>query len=33
LIQRPTASPFEGFAQSTNGHTVITALAELLDEG
>jgi putative hydrolase of the HAD superfamily len=33
LIQRPTASPFEGFAPSTNGHAVITALAELLDEG
>jgi putative hydrolase of the HAD superfamily len=33
LIQRPTASPFEGFAPSTNGHTVITGLAELLDEG
>src|SRR5262245_36336384 len=32
LIQRPTASPFEGFAPSTNGHTVITGLAELLDE-
>ena len=33
LIQRPAASPFEGFAPSTNGHIVITALAELLDEG
>jgi putative hydrolase of the HAD superfamily len=32
LIQRPAASPFEGFAPSTNGHTVITELAELLDE-
>jgi FMN phosphatase YigB (HAD superfamily) len=32
LIQRPAASPFEGFAQTTNGHTVITALTELLDE-
>src|SRR3954451_7125829 len=31
LIQRPTATPFEGFAPSTNGHTVITGLAELLD--
>jgi len=33
LIQRPTATPFEGFAPSTNGHTVITGLAELLDAG
>jgi HAD superfamily hydrolase (TIGR01509 family) len=33
LIQRPTATPFEGFAPSTNGHTVIHGLAELLDEG
>ncbi|HEX3300871.1 MAG TPA: HAD family hydrolase [Actinomycetota bacterium] len=33
LIQRPTASPFEGFAPTTNGHTVITGLAELLDAG
>ncbi len=33
LIQRPIATPFEGFAPSTNGHTVITGLAELLDEG
>jgi HAD superfamily hydrolase (TIGR01509 family) len=32
LIQRPTATPFEGFAPTTNGHTVITGLAELLDE-
>jgi putative hydrolase of the HAD superfamily len=32
LIPRPAASPFEGFAQTTNGHTVITALTELLDE-
>jgi putative hydrolase of the HAD superfamily len=32
LIQRPAASPFEGFAPSTNGHTVITELAELLEE-
>jgi HAD superfamily hydrolase (TIGR01509 family) len=31
LIQRPTASPFEGFGPSSNGHTVITALRELLD--
>lgn len=31
LIQRPTASPFEGFAPSTNGHTLITGLDELLD--
>jgi FMN phosphatase YigB (HAD superfamily) len=31
LIQRPTATPFEGFAPSTNGHAVITGLAELLD--
>jgi len=31
LIQRPTASPFEGFAPSTNGHTVITGLPELFD--
>ncbi len=31
LIQRPTATPFEGFAPTTNGHTVITGLAELLD--
>ena len=33
LIQRPIATPFEGFAPSTNGHTVITGLAELLDAG
>jgi len=33
LIQRPTATPFEGFAPTTNGHTVITGLAELLDAG
>src|SRR3954447_11085654 len=32
LIQRPTATPFEGFAPSTNGHRVIHSLAELLDE-
>jgi FMN phosphatase YigB (HAD superfamily) len=32
LIQRPTATPFEGFAPTTNGHAVITGLAELLDE-
>ena len=32
LIQRPTASPFEGFAPSTNSHTVITELAELLEK-
>jgi FMN phosphatase YigB (HAD superfamily) len=31
LIQRPTATPFEGFAPTTNGHAVITGLAELLD--
>jgi len=31
LIQRPTATPFEGFAPSANGHTVITGLNELLD--
>ena len=31
LIQRPTATPFEGFGPTTNGHTVITGLAELLD--
>ena len=30
LIHRPTATPFEGFAPSNNGHTVITGLAELL---
>lgn len=33
LIQRPTATPFEGFAPTTNGHTVITGLAELLHVG
>ena len=32
LIQRPTATPFEGFAPTTNGHTVISGLAELLEE-
>jgi len=32
LIKRPTATPFEGFAPTTNGHTVITGLAELLEE-
>ena len=31
LIQRPTAMPFEGFAPSTNGHTVITGLTALLE--
>jgi len=30
LIVRRDASPAEGFAPSTNGHTVITALSELL---
>jgi putative hydrolase of the HAD superfamily len=30
LIVRPGAAPAEGFARSTNGHRVITALAELL---
>jgi FMN phosphatase YigB (HAD superfamily) len=33
LIQRPTATPFEGFAPTTNGHPVITGLADLLDAG
>jgi putative hydrolase of the HAD superfamily len=33
LIQRPTATPFEGFAPTTNGHAVITGLAELLEAG
>ena len=31
LIQRPTAMPFEGFAPTTNGHTVITSLAQLVE--
>ncbi len=30
LIVRPTAAPAEGFAPTTNGHTVIAGLAELL---
>jgi putative hydrolase of the HAD superfamily len=30
LIVRPTAEPAEGFAPTTNGHTVIAGLAELL---
>jgi HAD superfamily hydrolase (TIGR01509 family) len=33
LIQRPTAMPFEGFAPSTNGHTVITGLTQLVEPG
>jgi putative hydrolase of the HAD superfamily len=33
LIQRPNAMPFEGFAPTTNGHTVITSLAELVETG
>jgi FMN phosphatase YigB (HAD superfamily) len=30
LIERPTATPFEDYTPSTNGHTVITELAALL---